>query len=89
MPSQLTRAAVTKAVTGVPDRLEAELSGLCAFLEFVADRPTLYRIVEEARFAAPEAYKAYFIGFAQAYAAQLSKAASAGRVSDGDPEIRA
>ena len=85
----LTRAAVTRAVAGAPDRLEAEKAGLRAFLQFAAERPSLYRIVEEARFADPEAYKAYFTGFAEAYAAQLTEAAARGQISRGDSEVRA
>src|SRR6056297_933503 len=86
---QLTRAAVTRAAAGSPDRLEAERAGLRAFLRFVAERPSLYRIVEEARFADPDAYKAYFTSFADAYVAQLGEAAAAGQISAGDPEVRA
>lgn len=86
---QLTRAVVTQAVAGAPNRLEAERAGLKAFLRFVAERPSLYRIVEEARFIDADAYKAYFTSFARAYAAQLSEAAAAGELRPGDAEVRA
>ncbi|MDA7427309.1 TetR/AcrR family transcriptional regulator [Primorskyibacter aestuariivivens] len=85
----LTRRVMTEAVAGAPDRLEAERRGLRAFLAFVAERPSLYRIVEEARFVDPDAYRAYFTGFAEAYAAQLSRAANKGEISKGDAEVRA
>jgi len=84
-----TRAAVTRAVAGAPNRLEAERAGLRAFLTFVGDRPALYRIVEEARFVDPEAYRAYFAEFAEAYADQLCAAAASGEISQGDAEVRA
>ncbi|AKO95507.1 Transcriptional regulator [Marinovum algicola DG 898] len=86
---RLTRAMVAEAVTEAPDRLAAERAGLHAFLSFVADRPALYRIVEEARFVDPEAYRNYFTSFARAYAAQLRRAQAAGEITEGDAEIRA
>jgi len=86
---QLTRAVITKAVADAPNRLEAERAGLSAFLRFVAERPSLYRIVEEARFIDADAYKAYFTSFAKAYAAQLAEATEAGELRPGDPEVRA
>ncbi|MDW4499206.1 TetR/AcrR family transcriptional regulator [Sulfitobacter sp. D35] len=85
----LTRRVMADAVTGAPDRLEAERRGLLAFLRFVADRPSLYRIVEQARFVDPEAYQEYFSGFAAAYREQLEKAAAEGEIRPGHAEIRA
>lgn len=86
---RLTRRAMSEASAGAPDRLEAEKRGLRAFLGFVAERPSLYLIVEEARFADPAAYRAYFRGFAEAYAARLERAAAAGEIRPGDSEVRA
>lgn len=85
----LTRGVMTEAVTGSPDRLEAERRGLLAFLRFVAERPSLYRVVEQAQFVDPEAYRDYFSGFADAYRDQLEKAEAVGQVRPGDAEIRA
>lgn len=85
----LTRGVMTEAVTGAPDRLEAERRGLLAFLRFVAERPSLYRIVEQARFVDPEAYRDYFSRFASAYRDQLKKAEAAGQIRPGDAEVRA
>lgn len=85
----LTRRVMTEAVRGAPDRLEAERLGLRAFLAFVAERPSLYRIVEEARFVDPEAYRDYFTRFADAYRSQLNRAAASGEIRPGDAEIRA
>lgn len=85
----VTRTTVTKAIAGVSDRLQAEKAGLRAFLSFVGDRPSLYRIVEEARFVDPDAYRAYFTGFADAYADRLRAAAADGEITEGDPEVRA
>lgn len=86
---RLTRAALAEAVADAPDRLTAERKGLHAFLSFVASRPTLYNIVEEARFVAPEAYRAYFTTFARGYARNLTQAVRDGEIRDGDAEVRA
>lgn len=85
----LTRRVMSDAVTSAPNRLEAERIGLRAFLSFVAERPALYRIVEEARFIDPEAYRDYFSEFAAAYREQLERAVEAGEIRDGDAEVRA
>lgn len=87
--SRLTRATLSKAIAGIPDRLVAERVGLAAFLRFVAERPTLYNIVEEARFVAPDAHRAYFNVFAESYAQNLATAAAEGEIRPGNAEIRA
>ena len=84
-----TRAMVAGAIARAPDRLSAERAGLEAFLRFVTERPALYRIVEEARFVDPEAYRDYFTSFGAAYSAGLREAENKGEVSPGDPDIRA
>lgn len=86
---RITREMIAVTVVGAADRLEAERAGLRAFLTFVAERPSLYRIVEEARFVDPEAYREYFSRFAEAYAELLRKAAQNGEISEGDPDVRA
>ncbi|MCA8885150.1 MAG: hypothetical protein KDA35_00920 [Hyphomonadaceae bacterium] len=49
----------------------------------------LYRVVMEAQFVAPEAYRAYYRTFAAAYRQQLAQAASRGEISEGqDDEVR-
>lgn len=85
----LTRRVMSDAVASAPNRLEAERLGLRAFLTFVSERPALYRIVEEARFIDPDAYRDYFTQFAAAYQEQLEKAAEAGEIREGDAEVRA
>lgn len=84
-----TRAMAAEAITNAPDRLTAERLGLEAFLRFVSERPALYRIVEEARFVDPEAYRDYFTSFGSAYAERLKAAEASGEISKGDAEIRA
>ncbi len=86
---RVTRAIMSEAVAGAPDRIASEEAGLRAFLTFVAERPTLYRIVEEARFVDPEAYQAYFSDFGKAYAVGLQAAQDSGELTPGDAEVRA
>lgn len=86
---QLTREAIAQAVPDTGVRMEVERKGLEVFLRFVAARPMLYRIVEEARFVDPEAYKTYFSNFAKAYQSQLETAQAAGEIRPGNCEIRA
>jgi AcrR family transcriptional regulator len=86
---RMTRRAIARAVAGAPDRIAAERAGLRAFLGFIAERPHLYAIVEEAKFVDPEAYRDYFSSFAAAYRTQLEAAEAAGQVRHGDNEVRA
>lgn len=86
---KLTRGFLADAVADAPDRLTAERRGLRAFLAFVAERPALYNIVTEARFVAPDAYRAYYTVFARGYAQNLMLAAAEAEIRPGDAEIRA
>ncbi len=86
---RLTRAYLTEAVADAPDRLTAERRGLRAYLGFVVERPALYSIVMEARFVAPDAYRAHYTTFARGYAQNLGTAAREGEIRPGDAEIRA
>ncbi|MCR8724706.1 TetR/AcrR family transcriptional regulator [Frigidibacter sp. ROC022] len=86
---RMTRAKVGRAVAGASGRLDAERRGLAAFLRIAAERPALYRIVEEARFVAPEAYRSYFEDFARAYRLHLDEAVAEGGIRPGDNEVRA
>lgn len=86
---RLTRKALSEAVAGARDRLEAERLGLRAFLQIAASRPTLYNVVMEARFVDRASYDAYFQSFARNYARNLSAAAQEGTIHPGDADIRA
>lgn len=83
-----TRHALADAVKDAPNRLEAERLGIRAYLEFVRTHKSLYRVVMEAQFVAPEAYAAYYRVFAEAYRTQLDQAAARGEISEGDDEVR-
>lgn len=83
------RHRISDATAGIAGRLAAEREGLRAFLAFVAAHPELYRIVQEAQFVDPEAYRAYFRAFAEGYRQGLAAAAASGEIRAGDADIRA
>lgn len=83
-----TRHVLSESVKDAPNRLEAERLGIRAYLEFVRTHKSLYRVVMEAQFVAPEAYRAYYRVFSEAYRQQLSQAAARGEISKGDDDVR-
>lgn len=83
-----TRHALADAVKDAPNRLEAERLGIHAYLEFVRTHKSLYRVVMEAQFVAPEAYREYYRTFSDAYRQQLGQAAKRGEISKGDDDVR-
>lgn len=85
----MTRSWIAERVKGATDRLDAEHKGLVAYIEFARSHPNLYRIIEEAQFVAPDAYKAHYDSFADRYRRNLEEAAERGEISNGDHETRA
>jgi AcrR family transcriptional regulator len=83
-----TRHALSESIRGAADRLEAERLGIRAYLEFVRSHKSLYRVVMEAQFVAPEAYRDYYQVFSDAYRQELAQAASRGEVRQGDDDVR-
>ncbi|MET1412515.1 TetR/AcrR family transcriptional regulator [Roseibium sp. HPY-6] len=86
---RLVRHTISEATQDIEDRLSAEKEGLRAFLEFVEAHPDLYRIVQEALFVDPQAYREYYEAFADGYRPGLVDAAASGQISAGDPDTRA
>jgi AcrR family transcriptional regulator len=70
-------------------RLERELLGFRAFFRFTAGHPSLYRVIREAEFAAPEALEEHYRRFTGAYAENLRRAMDAGEIAEADPEMLA
>ena len=83
-----TRHALSESVKDAPNRLEAERLGIRAYLQFVREHKSLYRIVMEAQFVAPEAYREYYRVFSDAYRQQLAQAAARGEIRGGDDDVR-
>lgn len=87
--SHRVRAHVTVATEPATDRIAAERLGLAAFIAFVRDNRGLYRIIEEAQFVAPDAYRQHYDRFAEGYRRGLAAARGRGELRDGDDEARA
>lgn len=83
------RAWVAERASDAKTRLDAEFKGLVAYIEFTREHPNLYRIIEEAQFVAPDAYKAHYDRFAEGYGRALSEAESRGEIVPADNEVRA
>lgn len=86
---EMVRGWIAERVTDAKDRLDAEYLGLVAYIEFARAHPNLYRIIEEAQFVAPDAYKAHYESFAERYCRHLTEAAERGEIRDGDQTVRA
>lgn len=85
----VTRRWQSEHIAAAPDRLAAERIGVEAFIEFVRGHQDLYRIVMEAQFVAPDAYRAYYEVFAEDYRRNLAAAGRNGQVRAGADEERA
>jgi AcrR family transcriptional regulator len=84
--SRLTRERIAAKVAAAPDRLAAERMGIEAYIEFARRHKSIYRIITEAEFVAPEEYRDHYVGFQQAYQANLERAAQKGEIRQGDFE---
>lgn len=83
------RRTLSEATAQASDRLQVEELGLRAFLSFLAQHRSLYKIVRQAEFIDEEAYRAYYRRFAEGYIEGLSAAQARGEVADVDPEALA
>lgn len=85
----MVRSWIAERVAGATDRLDAEFKGLVAYIEFARAHRNLYRIIEEAQFVAPDAYKAHYERFAEGYQRNLREAEERGEIRSGDADTRA
>ncbi|MDJ0698387.1 MAG: TetR/AcrR family transcriptional regulator [Woeseiaceae bacterium] len=84
--SRRIRDWIGERVAGASDRLTAERLGIEAYVEFARQHKGIYRIVSEAEFVAPDAYREHYEGFARAYRRNLERAARKGELRPGDYE---
>ena len=82
--SHRTRQWVAERAQTATDRITAERLGIQAYIDFVRQHKGIYRIISEAEFIANDAFRRHYEGFAQAYEANLKKAASKGEIRNGD-----
>jgi len=82
--SHKLKVRISVALESCSSRLEIEERGAREFFAFVAEHKGLFRIVWDAQFVDEEAFKAYYEGFATAYARRLGEAQGRGEVADVD-----
>lgn len=90
--SARVREAVAPALSEGADTLDSERRALAAYLRFAADHKEVYRIIDEAEFVAPEAYRRHYETVAARIAARLEAGESRQEVRPADPlerEVRA
>lgn len=78
-----------KAVEGVEGTLNAEQSVLAAFIAFAGEHKELYRIIDEAEFVEPDAWRAHYVGAAGRIRSRLEKGAASGELRAGIGEVEA
>ena len=82
--SRHIRESVAERVAGASNRLEAERRGIEAFIEFVRQHKSIYRIISEAEFVAPREYRDHYEGFAERYRVNMDRAAAKGELREGE-----
>ena len=83
MSSQV-KSLVPPAVAEAQDALDAEARTLRAYLEFVVDHKEVYRIIDEAEFVDPEAFRAHYEAAAARIATRLAAGAESGQMRSAD-----
>jgi AcrR family transcriptional regulator len=83
------RATTRAALDGASNRVEEEERGFAAFFSIVDRHPQLYRIVRQAEFIDPGAFRRYYSTIVRSYAARLRAAMDRGEVRAMDTETLA
>jgi AcrR family transcriptional regulator len=91
--SDQVRDRVAPAIRAAPDQIAAERAGLLSFLEFVRGHKEIYRIIDEAEFVDPAAYREHYETTVTRITARLIAARGKGEIAadlgDDDLEILA
>ena len=80
--SMQVRTAVAPALSGGADALDAERRALAAYLVFAAEHKEVYRIIDEAEFVAPDAYRRHYETVAERIASRFESGAQKGEVRE-------
>jgi hypothetical protein len=83
------REHVHAATKGLTHRLEVERAGLRAFLGFVALHPATYRLMRQAEFVEPVAFKRFYTELSGDYARGLQRGIEEKQIEPLEPEITA
>lgn len=91
--SAQVRESVGPALAGARDGLDGERRALEAFLRFAREHRDIYRIIDEAEFVEPAAYREHYETTATRIAARLTAARARGEIAgsftNGDLEVAA
>ena len=84
--ARLIRHTTRAARETARNRIEEEERGFAAFFSLVDSHPYLYRIVRQAEFVDPEAFRVYYEGIVAGYQKRLLAAMDGGKIRRLDPE---
>lgn len=76
------RRTIAVAISGAPNRLEAERIGFTAFFDYVARHRSLYRIIRESEFVDPDTYRWHYTVLSEGYIRGLKQAQADGEIRD-------
>ncbi|NBC37393.1 TetR family transcriptional regulator [Novosphingobium sp. FSY-8] len=88
MSAQVAKAAAAKITPG-SSGITREGEALAAFLGFAREHKEIYRIIDEAEFADPAAWRAHYEGTAKRITRRMDDSVAAGTLAPGDNEVRA
>jgi len=83
------RARIATSVEGAGSRAEVERKGFETFFRFVAEHPSLYRIIRQSEFVDREVYRDHYQRLADGYVHGLKGAMDAGEFRRIDPQVLA
>jgi AcrR family transcriptional regulator len=87
--SAQVKTEVAPHVEAAPDALSRERAALSGFLDFVTRQQLIYRIIDEAEFVAPDAYRSHYELTVARIAARLKDGAAKGELREGVGEVEA
>ncbi len=87
--SNTVKGRAALALASEQSALDAERSALHAFLKFARDHKEIYRIIDEAEFVDPQAYREHYERTAQRIEERLADGVKAGDLRKGIGEIEA
>lgn len=83
------RKEISSKVKGCSTRYEAEQIGFKTFFDFIAEHPSLYKIIWQAQIVDEDIFKEYYSNIGQRYIQGLSEAQKIGELAQIDPEVLA
>jgi len=85
--SHRIRKSIAVSVKDLDSRYDRELIGFKAFLEFIRDHKSAYRIIWESLYIDFELFREYYESFALRYVRGIIEAQMKGEVKDYDPYV--